>query len=233
LKADESQKGVEASRPPVLPDEEWLRKFDAPHSSAASINADPKLLDEKEIEAEAQLRMQARLQGAPPPERLPAVTAGNVFKLPGSASGEAACHAVREKAIEGRVDELLKEHRKGDRDSKKEEKADGQYSVAIEGLDLLSTSGLGALKVDHLKGILTVHTKEVPKGKKDDLQEQLRSLLKEKTPEGTDQAAVIAEMKRLTAAAAAARQVNDRPLEPLGPPQEEDAAPLLLQGPLA
>jgi len=36
----------DASRPEVEPNEGGLRKFGAPHSSAASISADPKLLDE-------------------------------------------------------------------------------------------------------------------------------------------------------------------------------------------
>eukprot|EP00966_Prymnesium_polylepis_P040843 947968-Prymnesium_polylepis.1 len=77
LKAEESKRGADALRPPVEADEVWLRKFNAPHSSAASINADPMLLDEKDMEAEAQRRAQLRLDGAPAPERLPAVTAGN------------------------------------------------------------------------------------------------------------------------------------------------------------
>eukprot|EP00966_Prymnesium_polylepis_P308963 7139251-Prymnesium_polylepis.1 len=55
LKAEEAQAQViDRTRPTVEPDEEWLRKFDAPHSSAASINCDPKLLDEASIEVEAE-----------------------------------------------------------------------------------------------------------------------------------------------------------------------------------
>ena len=49
-------------------------------------------------------------------------------------------------------------------------------------------------------------------GKKADMQKQVQDLLEKKGSEGTDQAAVVAEMQRLTAAAAAARSVNDGPL---------------------
>ena len=50
---------------------------------------------------------------------------------------------------------------------------------------------------------------------------------------GTSEPAVVAEMKRLTAAAAAARQVNDRALTLPAPHQEQEAAPMLLDGPQA
>jgi len=89
---------------------------------------------------------------------------------------------------------------------------------------------VGALKVDYLKAILTVHGKK-PVGKKEDLQDQVRSLLDDKTPDGVDQATAIAEMRRLAVAAAAARMVNDRPLL-LGPTEAPTlAAPPLLMGP--
>eukprot|EP00966_Prymnesium_polylepis_P020184 465448-Prymnesium_polylepis.2 len=120
LKEEESQQeGTDSSRPVVKPDEEWLRKFNAPHSSAAAINCDPKWLQEDTINAEVDKRVQAQLAGAPAPERLPAITAGHVFKLKGSASGEQMAHIMFEKEVQGRVEEKLKEFRKEDRDTKK------------------------------------------------------------------------------------------------------------------
>jgi hypothetical protein len=74
LKAEESKAQVtDKTRPRVEPDEEWLRKFNAPHSSAALIDCNPKQLDEEGLQAEVELRVQARLDGAPAPEKLPAV----------------------------------------------------------------------------------------------------------------------------------------------------------------
>ena len=67
------------------------------------------------------------------------MTAGNVFKLPGSASGELACHVVREKAIEGRVEEKLKEHRKEEKDTEKDKKLEASFAKAAEGLELFSS----------------------------------------------------------------------------------------------
>eukprot|EP00966_Prymnesium_polylepis_P211466 4896866-Prymnesium_polylepis.2 len=99
LKAEESKaQVVDRIRPTVEPNEEWLRKFDAPHSHAAhhiNYEYDPKQLDEESLEAEAELRAQARLGGAEGPGRLPPVSAGNLFKLKGSATGEQAVHIVR------------------------------------------------------------------------------------------------------------------------------------------
>eukprot|EP00966_Prymnesium_polylepis_P114642 2649300-Prymnesium_polylepis.1 len=120
---EDRQEAVVSTRPAVVPDEEWLAKFRAPHSSAASIHCNPKVLDEEYIEQEAERRVQARLAGAPAPEKLPAVGAANVFKLKGSASGEQAAHVLSEKEIERVVDEKLKEHRKEDRDSCRSDKA--------------------------------------------------------------------------------------------------------------
>lgn len=88
------------------------------------------------------------------------------------------------------------------------------------------------LKVDHLKGILSVHS-ITPKGNKAELQVQLRSLLSEKMSKGASEQAVVAEMKRLTAVAAATRAVNDRALALPAPQQEQEAAPMLLHGPQA
>ena len=110
-------------------------------------------------------------------------------------------------------------------ESKNEEKTDSHYSNVMEGLDLLSTSGLGALKVDHLKGILMAHQVN-PQGKKEELRVQLRSLLDQKMCAGASEADVVAEMKRTTAAAAAARQVNDRPLVLPAPDEAAPVAPL-------
>ena len=62
-----------------------------------------------------------------------------------------------------------------------------------------------------------------PQGLEQDLKVQLRSLLDEKMRAGASEAAVVAEMKRLTAAAAATRQANDRPL---GLPAPDEAAPV-------
>jgi hypothetical protein len=236
LKAEEAMKDTDVARPAAVPDEEWVRKFNGPHSSAASICADPKLLNEEEMNAEVARRVAARLAGAPAPEKLPPVTAGNVSKLKGSASGEQAVWAVREKEIERLVEEKLKEHRKDEKDTKKDEKMDTSFAKATEGLELYSTSGLDALKNDHLKGILSAHG-ITPKGIKSDFQEQLGTLLREKMAKGASEQAVLAEMKRTTAAAAAARQVNDRPLaSPLAlpaPQQAAEAAPMLLHEPQA
>jgi hypothetical protein len=112
------------------------------------------------------------------------------------------------------------------------EKADTNFKDAVDGLDLLTGAGLEALKVPHLKGILMVH-KKTPTGNKPDLQVQLRKWLDEKMANGAAEAAVLAEMKRLTAAAAAARQVNDRPLALPAPAEDQEVAPLLLHGPEA
>ncbi len=233
LRATEAKKEVVgASRLPVGPDEEWLRKFNAPHSSAASINCDANVFDEKEMQAEVDRRVQARLNGAPAPEKLPGVGAGNLFKLKGSASGEQAGHVIREKEIERLVDEKLKEHRKDDRDTKKDEKLGEHFTHAAEGLALYSTSGMAALNVNQLKGILSVHSLK-PTGNKPDLQKQLRGLLDEKMKKGAGEAAVVEEMRRLTVAAAAAREVNDRPLAMPMPAEGPELAPLLLHGPEA
>ena len=71
LRVEESKKGELSARPPVQPDENWLRQFDAPHSSAARISGDPKTLDEEVIEAEVERRVAARIAGAEAPEKLP------------------------------------------------------------------------------------------------------------------------------------------------------------------
>eukprot|EP00966_Prymnesium_polylepis_P322694 7378937-Prymnesium_polylepis.1 len=95
LKAEESKKAtIDATRPAVEPDEGWLRKFDAPHSSAAQISCAPTLLTDESIDAEVEKRVAARRDGAPAPERLPGVSAGNIFKLKGSADGEQAAHVL-------------------------------------------------------------------------------------------------------------------------------------------
>ena len=95
-----------------------------------------------------------------------------------------------------------------------------------------SSSGLDALKVDHLKGILSVHS-ITAKGNKPKLQGQLRSLLAEKMSKGAPEQAVVAEMKRLTAVAAASRAVNDRAVELPMPQQGQEAAPTPLHDPQA
>eukprot|EP00966_Prymnesium_polylepis_P332449 7387952-Prymnesium_polylepis.1 len=212
LKAEEDQQeAAVATRPAVRPDEEWLKQFGAPHSSAASIDCDPKKMDEEVIEAEAEQRFQARLASGAAPEKLPAVNAGNVFKLPGSASGELAVHVVVEKEIERRVEQKLKDHRQVGRDSKAADKVLIDLANANDGLDLYLESGIGALTVKHLEGILRTHERK-PKGKKDALQQQILDLLNDKTPDGASPATIAAEMKRLTNAAAATAQLNDRPL---------------------
>lgn len=101
-------------------------------------------------------------------------------------------HIVREKEIEKRVEEMLKEKRQETRDSHADEKKGIEFKDAADGLDMLSHNGVGALKdkVDYLKAILTVHGRK-PVGNKVHLQEQIRKLLKHKTPEGTDQAAAM------------------------------------------
>lgn len=235
LKAvEEKHESANSSRPPALPDEEWVAKFSAPHSSAALIDGDVKLLDPEVMDAEVERRVAARLAGAPKPDPLPTVTAGNAYKLPGSATGEQMMHITREKAIEGKVEERLKGHRKDKKEDKDDEKMDASFAHATEGLDLIEPdkpTGLDALKVEQLKGILLVH-KVKPQGLKPDLRAQLRSLLDEKMSAGASEA-VVAEMKRLTAAAAAARQVNDRPLALPAPDEAAPVAPLALMGPEA
>eukprot|EP00966_Prymnesium_polylepis_P177240 4104747-Prymnesium_polylepis.1 len=208
---EDKQEAVVATRCPVVPDEEWLQKFRAPHSSAASIDCDPKKMDEEVIEAEAERRFQARLAGEAAPEKLPAVGAGNVFKLPGSASGELAVHVVVEKEIERRVEQKLKDHRQVGRDSKTADKKLIDLANANDGLDLYLESGIEALGVKHLVGILRTHDRK-PNGKKEALQQQVLDLLNDKTPEGASSSAVVDEIKRLTNAAAAAARLNDRPL---------------------
>jgi hypothetical protein len=118
------------------------------------------------------------------------------------------------------------------RDKKKDEKADGRFKHAIDGLELISTSGVDALNCDQLRGVLLVHNKKAI-GKKAELKTQLCTLLAEKMAKGAAQSAVVAEMKRLTAAAAAARLVNDHPLELPAPAEDQQAPPLLLHGPQA
>ena len=168
------------------------------------------MLDDESIDAEVDRLVQARLAGGAEPERLPAVGAGNLFKLKGSASGEQAAHVLRAKEVERRVDERLKATRKDGREAKKDERLDSDFMLADAGLGLFMTGGMEALKVDQIKAILNVHGKK-PKGKKAELQDQLGQLLGEKT-RGMDEDAALAQMQQLTAAAAAARVVNAQPI---------------------
>ena len=168
------------------------------------------MLDDESIDAEVERRVQARLAGGAEPERLPSVGAGKLYALKGSASGEQAAQVLRAKEIERRVDERLKATRKDGREAKKDERLDSDFVLAEAGLGLFMTGGMEKLKVDQLKAILNVHGWK-PKGNKAELQDQLGQLLDEKT-RGMDEDAALAEMKRLTAAAAAARMVNAQPI---------------------
>mmetsp|Transcript_55302 Transcript_55302/g.123627 ORF Transcript_55302/g.123627 Transcript_55302/m.123627 type:complete len:186 (-) Transcript_55302:78-635(-) len=116
--------------------------------------------------------------------------------------------------------------RKDERDTTRDEKLDVHFGMAVEALDsCLHTGGVSGLKVDQCKAILLVNDKK-PKGNKPELQQQVSELLKDKTPEGTAFPAVVAEMKRLTEVAQAARAMQ-RPLALAAAP-----APALLMGPV-
>ena len=67
---------------------------------------------------------------------------------------------MREKAIEQIVEEKLMESRSATRESKRDEKMESAFADAVSGLADLTKSGLAALKVDQLKGILLVHGKK-------------------------------------------------------------------------
>ena len=129
--------------------------------------------------------------------------------------------------IEKRVEEKLKETRQETREIGREEKMDGYFKDANEGLALLLKSGLDALNVIQLKAVLSVH-KEKPAGNKPELRVQVDSLLTKKTPVGGDRSAVLGEMQRLTTVAAAARAVND---QRLALEQAPAPSPALLMGP--
>mmetsp|Transcript_55301 Transcript_55301/g.123624 ORF Transcript_55301/g.123624 Transcript_55301/m.123624 type:complete len:143 (-) Transcript_55301:78-506(-) len=131
-----------------------------------------------------------------------------------------------EKEVRDRVEAKVKEHRKDERDTTRDEKLDVHFGMAVEALDsCLHTGGVSGLKVDQCKAILLVNDKK-PKGNKPELQQQVSELLKDKTPEGTAFPAVVAEMKRLTEVAQAARAMQ-RPLALAAAP-----APALLMGPV-
>jgi hypothetical protein len=94
------------------------------------------LLSDESIDAEVEKRVVARLAGAPAPERLPGVSAGNVFKLKGSADGEQAAHILREKEIETRVEAKLKEGRKEERTESRAATLDESFKLATDALGL-------------------------------------------------------------------------------------------------
>ena len=109
------------------------------------------MLSDESIDAEVEKRVVARLAGAPAPERLPGVSAGNVFKLKGSADGEQAAHILREKEIETRVEAKLKEGRKEERTESRAATLDESLKLATDALDSIATSGgLSALNVPQL-----------------------------------------------------------------------------------
>ena len=232
LKAEEEKKqSIDATRPVVEPDESWLRKFDAPHSNAAKISCDPTMLTDESINAEVEKRLQVRLIGGPAPERLPAVAASNVYKLKGSADGEQMAHVLREKEIESRVEARLKEGRKEERDEKKDATLDNSFTIAVEALDLIATSGIPTLKNPQLVALLRSQDK-MPKGKvpnKEGLQGLVQDLITQKTPAGGTTAATVSELKRLTEAAAATRAAI-RPLA-LGGEMADRTGPLALMPP--
>jgi hypothetical protein len=147
-------------------------------------------------------------KGAPKPDNLPGITAGNAYKLKGSASGEQMVRVLFEKEVERRVEEVLKGDRQEARDTRKDGQKLSDLTNAGEGLQLLlqRNGGIGLLQNKHLMGILRSHD-VVPKGKQGDYQEQVLELIASKTPEGSDTSTTAGEMLRLTRAAEAAAQL--------------------------
>eukprot|EP00966_Prymnesium_polylepis_P153752 3550570-Prymnesium_polylepis.1 len=99
-----------------------------------------------------------------------------MFKLVGSASGEQMAHVLREKAIEGLVEDKLKNYRSIEREAKTSSKEVVDLANANEGLQMLLDRGLETLGVKHLSGILKTH-KRKPTGNKDHMQQQLLDLV--------------------------------------------------------